>query len=533
MKRILLFFALLFAAAPALAAEHAGSGNTPTLESGWTGTNFTNLHASSVWNKRAYKADTQIIEGHTYRFDLTATNVSGSGSVQVYVGGPHPAPPSLPWVNAPNIGAGENDILSNFNVASALTTVAAEAREPDPNGSFRFKSGYFFSNDDPVVYPCLFGKSHTHMVWGNTGFNACSTFKSLRTTGGTTAGRSATPVDRAVYWTAAMIGGGGEIRNPYDDLHYYKVIGNKYAECGAPTSDSDPNHVGICSAPFRGLRWLWGCNMATMTNCPASGFVFHCMNAAPDDRTTVPATINVGHPNGEYDNLDDLVDAASGNCPVLKYDISSPGCWDGQHLDSPNHQAHVAAANRQVALDDPSDATNVPGYAGIVDKHWGGCPTSHPYLLPTISSQFWFKTDASFFLKKWHLSCDEQMNMSGMKAGQCAHFDYWEAWDQSVYQTATEYCFNQKNSSNGMELCDGTQVIGVTGPNANTPPTTTRSRVGWSKLYSGNGHWIGELKAINSGELGLNAVGGLTGDFNLSVTDVTNVGVHTGVTVQN
>ncbi len=47
--------------------------------------------------------------------------------------------------------------------------------------------------------------------------------------------------------------------------------------------------------------------------------------------------------------------------------VEFPQCWDGERLDAPDHQSHMAYADINIE---------------------GGCPPSHPVPLPQITQNF-------------------------------------------------------------------------------------------------------------------------------------------------
>ena len=85
--------------------------------------------------------------------------------------------------------------------------------------------------------------------------------------------------------------------------------------------------------------------------------------------------------------------------------VKFPGCWDGVHLDSPNHRSHMAFDTK------------------------GPCPASHPVRVPTITEVFRYPVNVSGF----HLS-------SGPFA--TGHADFWNTWDQDALETLVDRCLN-------------------------------------------------------------------------------------------
>lgn len=581
-KHILWFLALLTLAAPALATEHVGGLANLTLPAGATYSAGA-IHVSNVWGSRIYKTDATILPGHTYQYSVTIANYTGSGKVVAYSNGTKMScAGGANWVNSPNGYHGEFDIPDNFDTNAGISPLTTEFpdppfanhidnRETDANGSFRYivQVGQSkFLNDDPMVCPGVPGASHLHMNWGNLGWNAFSTYKSLRTTGGTSMGDSRYPLQRSAIWQPAMLDGAGHALIPVSNLEYYKTIPQSFAECLPPTTDpatytsADTTHVGICIPLPNGLRWLAGCNM---TKLMAGTTPNNCLN----DQliTTSKGTYNVRFNFGCYDGLREAgpegdlryasLDAAqaSGYCTVgryLYYSLEAQSCWDGTHLDSPDHQSHMAYAPTSIPLSE-GGTVNTPGglqpsssvgdtiAAGV---NWNKCPPDHPYQIPGFSIQEIFKIDANF--PHWHLACDENMNMS-FPRGTCGHSDYWEAWSPVAKSDWQAGCINGRNSGNVGSLCNGYQINFMKGftPAASgfdphnssfglqdfgSQQAAFRNRIGYGRELGSNGTFVGELKPQSGGELGLEVYGGFTGDITaFTVTDVTNVGKHSGV----
>jgi hypothetical protein len=91
---------------------------------------------------------------------------------------------------------------------------------------------------------------------------------------------------------------------------------------------------------------------------------------------------------------------SAGSSGQITMRINFPDCWDGQHLDSPDHKSHMAYSNR------------------------GGCPASHPVVVPqlvtfvrydtpggsgvTLASGAWYTFHADFF-NAWHPRTQEAL----------------------------------------------------------------------------------------------------------------------------
>jgi hypothetical protein len=314
---------------------------------------------------------------------------------------------------------------------------------PDVVGAFRFICNpAHLSNDDPIVYPGQPGKAHLHQFFGNTAANAHSTYESLRTTGESTCN---SPLNRSAYWMPAMMNGKGQVVRPDYVSIYYKRFPKSSPECDPASAAA----VGICRSLPRGLRMVFGFNMATGRydndrRWPAAAYY-----------TCDGATARPGHYN--------TITEAAANCPSApnpdgSYNkfgavISAPECWDGKNLDSPDHRSHMSYSQL--------DATG---------KH--RCPSTHPYLLPSFTMSVAYTIDAD--KDGWHLSSDVMPGMPAMPAGSTFHADWFGAWDDQIMQIWTEHCIDKLLNCSGADLGNGKQMKMFSGFSWNASPRVVR-----------------------------------------------------------
>jgi hypothetical protein len=314
------------------------------------------------------------------------------------------------------------------------------AVSPDDVSGFRFmcKPGQLL-RDDPVVYPGQPGASHLHQFWGNTGANANSTYRSLRTTGQSTCDNRGTdtPINRSAYWTPAMLDGAGHVVEPDFINTYYKQPPHNDPSCSSPP-DAATHSAGICVDLPNGLRFVFGYNMATGKGGPTDpnspehySMWFECWA----DLTGTPSP--VASARGKFSSIADVV---AGGCPaggILVMQAVIPVCWDGKNLDSPDHRSHLS----NYLPDAPVR-----------------CPADHPYVLPSLQMRLHYTTDDNFVAGKWHLASDEMV--SGMPAGGTFHMDYFEAWSPTVKDLWFRNCIDKHltcangDLGNGMQLKD-------------------------------------------------------------------------------
>jgi hypothetical protein len=317
-------------------------------------------------------------------------------------------------------------IVSNFDTA-ALTIPAWEtgvrggippSSAPDVLGAFRFicAAGHL-SYDDPIVFPRQPGKSHLHQFFGNSSVRADSTYESLRSAGASTC---MNPLNRSGYWIPAMLTGKGKVVRPDFISIYYKRLPESSPSCAIQGTR--------CVELPRGLRFVFGYNMLNPKASPTGTGYYNCQGR--------------GVTQGHYPSI---IEAAQ-HCPTgaqLGLVIHAPDCWDGAHLDSPDHRSHMAYAFRQ------------PG-VGILK-----CPADHPLVVPTFTLSAWYTTDASLDMTgkpSWHLSSDEMVDGMTMTPGTTMHADWFGAWDDRIMAVWMANCINKMLNCSGGDLGNGMQL---------------------------------------------------------------------------
>lgn len=221
--------------------------------------------------------------------------------------------------------------------------------------------------DDPIVYPGQPGHSHLHMFFGNTEVDAFTTVESLRN-GDTTCDQ---PLDKAAYWAPALLRG-AEVLTPVKSTAYYR-----------PGQGVEPSTV----QPFpEGLVMIGGNSGATGEQ-PLSVVAWGC--GAGIERAVRPPECARGR-----------------NLRLL---VTFPDCWDGAHLDSDDHHAHVAYSSR------------------------GACPPGFPVAITQL--QF------SVEYPVWG-STDGLLLASG--AVTTGHADFMNGWDQAKLASEVQLCLHRE-----------------------------------------------------------------------------------------
>ena len=105
-------------------------------------------------------------------------------------------------------------------------------------------------------------------------------------------------------------------------------------------------------------------------------------------------------------------------CPdgkAIKAHVFFPSCWDGVHLDSPDHRSHVAYGRS-------SDR-------GVDGTHPEECPPSHPVKLPQLD----FRLEYDVSDGRGYEVADGEVLL---------HADFWNTWVQAGYTSLVRDCIN-------------------------------------------------------------------------------------------
>lgn len=232
--------------------------------------------------------------------------------------------------------------------------------------------------DDPIVFPAQAGRSHLHDFFGNVSVNAATTTNSL-VKAGSSCLKGMDEVDRAAYWTPALMHNGQPVTGPPGELRidaYYSVSDKR---------------LPLRSMPF-GLRMIAGDSKA---QSPQSTDIVHynCLRYPEGGQLTASSAAIPTCPGGSY----------------LSAKIVFPGCWDGRNLDSADHKSHMAYPVQ------------------------GDCPVSHSVRVPTLAIRLRWKTARGIPSSQLALSSGGQFSM---------HADFWNAWSPTIMQWLVDNCLN-------------------------------------------------------------------------------------------
>lgn len=291
--------------------------------------------------------------------------------------GPPAASATIPATQPPSV-AGQ--WISVDPVAQAKATADFFAMKPkpvtgNPTTVPEFHASCTVSHhgsDDPIVFPGVAGVSHNHAFIGNKTTDANSTVQSLFA--GAT--NCAPAQDHSAYWIPTLYQN-GKIVDPSDKVTVY--YGSRL---------KDPSRTQ--PFPF-GLRMISGDPRVQTDNSHHEGNHFWCAGIG-----------------GEVGRTADGVWPVCAKTAKLTRQLTFPDCWDGKHLDSPDHKAHMSN--------------------GVAGK----CPASHPVPIPSLS-----------FVISYPLST----NMSGLSFSSGTSFsfhgDFYNAWEPQALAQRTRDCVDQ------------------------------------------------------------------------------------------
>jgi hypothetical protein len=241
--------------------------------------------------------------------------------------------------------------------------------------------------DDPIVFPGMPGASHMHSFVGNKAVDAGTTADDLTRFTATTCKPT---LDHSAYWVPTLYE--AATRQPVETTGfrvYYRSIRT--------------NSTGIMPIP-NGLRMIAGDAKKKVPTPRGAQGQFYCAFYGPGD-------------------IDGYARSANGNWPIcgnpasLHFMLQFPDCWDGMHLDSPNHKDHVAFG------------TNA------------GCPADHPVRIPALTFDIAYGAKGS--KAGYYLSSDPEG-----KSASSMHGDAFLMWDTGAMNQRVRNCIAQRRTCN-------------------------------------------------------------------------------------
>jgi hypothetical protein len=262
-----------------------------------------------------------------------------------------------------------NAQLAAFRAMTPRPLPANPRRNPEFNATCTYSHA---APNDPIVFPGQPGASHMHSFVGNDGTNASTTFEDLMRF---TASSCQPSQDHSAYWIPTLYERDQPVQPKQVVVYYGSLLDDKSKTVPMP----------------QGLRMIMGDAMRQVPTPVGAVNQFYC----------------AGGP------LDGASRSRDGNWPVcdggtLHFTMRFPDCWDGQHLDSPDHKSHVAFG------------------AG------GRCTDQFPVPIPAVTFSISYPTSGSV---------DGFRLASGMASSM--HGDGFFAWDENALGHRVKDCVVQ------------------------------------------------------------------------------------------
>ncbi|MET7424208.1 DUF1996 domain-containing protein [Dactylosporangium sp. NPDC005555] len=313
-----------------------------------------------------------------YGFSLWEFQVYGSGTGSGTGTAPASGTPTQPTQQPPS-PTGTSGAAGWIKAPNPVTNVKASHEVPPNKGGFHeFQANCSVSRtnlaDDPIVFPGLPGASHLHTFMGNTTTNANTTIESL-SKGQTTCKAKG---DLSAYWMPTLLNGDTAVNPEGLQVIYYKAGVTDYRS--------------VRAFP-KGLRFVVG-------------------NAKNTDADKFLAATEEGFECGNsYKNKNIPQTCSAARDVNLNIRYQAPSCWDGLHLDSPDHQSHIVY---------PVDTHTASGWV---------CPDSHPVAVPKLE-----------FKMAWPVNGDMSKVRFTSGAGPTFHYDFMNAWDERTLAAMVDGC---------------------------------------------------------------------------------------------
>jgi len=266
-------------------------------------------------------------------------------------------------------------MLKSFRlVASVMTLIVASMFAAAGTASATqvipgFETFCFYNHmaqDDPIVDPGMPGGAmHMHDFAGNMATTATSTAAQLQASKTNCQLAS----DTAAYWAPVLYSHGKVVHS--DRLHAYYRAGNL-------------NLIKTIRPVPAGLKMIAGNPMST----------------GPQLTTVIGWNCGVQGQTQYNHPISCKVDQK------IVMHVFFPNCWDGVHLDSPDHKSHMAYSYN------------------------GACPASHPVAIPRVTEDYGYP-----LLDGTGITLSSGSYLT-------AHADFWNTWNQAAMNQLTHDCIN-------------------------------------------------------------------------------------------
>ena len=255
----------------------------------------------------------------------------------------------------------------------------------------------------PSSIPGQPGRSHLHAFFGNTGVDANSTAASIAGSGNSTC-RGGT-VNRTAYWAPAIID--TKDGTPVKPESRDQLLQDRISRHRAGSRPADAGRLANVAGD-------------STASAPTGGGVaiFNCFDPSTGQgpkTVELPTTCPVGN--------------------TIWATVVFPQCWDGVHLDSPDHKSHMAYPVN------------------------GGCPATHPVPFPEVTLNFAYTVTDAAALARWRLASDNYD--SRIPAGYSLHADWFNGWKPEIIEAFIRNCDQASRDCFAHLLGNGQMLLGA------------------------------------------------------------------------
>jgi hypothetical protein len=268
-------------------------------------------------------------------------------------------------------GSGTTTTSSSTTTTTTGTTTTMPQGSDTGSGNMSFKCKFSHRRAaDPIVSYGVYPSDHSHDFVGNTSVNEWSTYQSMIRAGTT----CVVDGDTAGYWQPTLVAPDGSPAPVYTSVIYYRNRPEEYSR----TVAFPPDFRMIAGGPNGFPAVYWTCE---------------------------------GESDGAYSTSKSFVPTCSKKKRIISH-VYFPSCWDGVHLDTPDHRSHVTY-----------------GFAdGMVEVRFPEtCPVSHAVKIPQIDFRIVYSVS----------------NGSGYRFSNgdtLPHADFWNTWDQEQLEKWLDEC---------------------------------------------------------------------------------------------
>jgi len=263
---------------------------------------------------------------------------------------------------------------------------------------------------DPIVNPGQKYTPHLHQIVGGNSFNIPMDPAKHDLVGQSTCTSCSFKEDLSNYWTAVMF-----FKAKNGTYHRVRQTGN-----GGPqgklinNGGLDVYYIpsGKTTAFKKGFRMIAGNAAQTDPGKVKMSNICHRCWTSPNENTFVG-----GAPCAGSDTVEIPSDP---KCKMIRQTIIFPTCWDGNNLDSPDHQSHVAYGS------------------GSGANGGGSCPSTHPVKLPQIMYELMWNVTEFADKNLWPTDGSKPFVYSMNVGGAAAHGDYVFGWKDNSLQLAMD-----------------------------------------------------------------------------------------------